>query len=54
MSFQEKVLDITDAEVSEKLLPRTADVNALSFNQYAGYLLHKTTLAEVKIMAGQA
>ena len=39
VTYYEKVLDITDKEVSGKVLPKEIDLDVLSFNQYAGYLV---------------
>lgn len=44
VTYFEKVLDINDEEVSSKYLPRHVEIDVLSFNQYAGYLLDGTFL----------
>jgi hypothetical protein len=44
VAYFEKVLDITDSEVSNKVLPREMDIDVLSFNQYAGYLVQSSHL----------
>lgn len=41
IKFYEKVLDIEDDEISAKVLSRCDTVTGLSFNQYAGYLIHR-------------
>ncbi len=42
VQFYEKVLDINDADISSKFLQRSIEVTSLSFNQYAGYLVHSS------------
>lgn len=44
------MLDITEAEVSNKYLQRSIEVTSVSFNQYAGYLVHSAV--EVTIIDG--
>ena len=44
VGYYEKVLDITDCEISNKFLPREMSIDVLSFNQYAGYLVHERHL----------
>lgn len=49
VTYFEKVLDINDEEISSKYLPRHVEIDVLSFNQYAGYLLDGTFLQSVKL-----
>jgi hypothetical protein len=49
VAYYEKVLDITDSEISKKFLPREMDIDVLSFNQYAGYLLEAEHLQSVEL-----
>jgi len=54
VNYYERVLDITDQDVSAKVLPRDIEVTPLSFNQFAGYLIHKTTIKEINVVGGLA
>lgn len=49
VSYYEKVLDITDKEISKKFLPREMEIDVLSFNQYAGYLVSGHHLKSVEL-----
>ena len=44
VAYYEKLLDITDSEISNKFLPREMTIDVLSFNQYAGYLVEELNL----------
>jgi hypothetical protein len=45
----QRVLDITEREVVQQTLPTEQIVTCLSFNQYAGYLVHENSLQKVTV-----
>jgi hypothetical protein len=49
VAFYESILDIKDATVSEKHLSKVIEVTPLSFNEYAGYLLHQSYIQTVDV-----
>ena len=42
-AYMLKVLDVKDAKIGDVALAREIDVNELSFNQFAGYLVSSFT-----------
>jgi len=53
-TFYERVLDIKDAEVAQKTLPKRTKVTELSFNERHGYLCHASSLEEIIISEGES
>ena len=50
VKYKQKVLDITDPQITEKVLPREVEVSELSFNEQPGYLIHTDHLEHVKLL----
>ena len=50
VKYMQKVLDITDPEIAQKVLPGEIEVSELSFNSSPGYLVHKDHLQHVTLL----
>lgn len=52
-TYYERVLDITDEEVSARVLQSRVKVTELSFNERKGYLCHSAALEEVELASSE-
>lgn len=46
----EKVLDIDDADVSQRTFVSEVELDEMSMNGFPGYLCHKEQLTQVKVI----
>ena len=49
-TYFERVLDIKDQKISEKVFKSRLMVTELTFNERKGYLCHQSALEEVKLL----